>query len=123
MSESIQYQWRVTKYNPAFGTENGHYTLIEEWTCPSEIGKSFNGGKFTLREYLQVEDAYVNTVLKFLEESGLATLRIVQLSTTWLDKESILYDSSFDQLDLQEDMLLTLKEIPLIGKMVLSIKR
>ena len=46
----MNYQWRVTKYNPKFRDEFGHYTLIEEWTCPSQIGKTINGKKFTLDE-------------------------------------------------------------------------
>ena len=73
MPDSIKYQWRVTKYNPVNRDKYGHFTLIDEWTCPSEIGKTFNGKEFTLSEYLQMEEAYINTALKFLEESGLAT--------------------------------------------------
>ncbi|WP_332647346.1 hypothetical protein [Lysinibacillus sp. 54212] len=46
----ISFQRRVTKYNPDFRDENGYYTLIEEWTLPSEIGRTINGNVFTLDE-------------------------------------------------------------------------
>jgi hypothetical protein len=118
----IKYQWRVTKYNPDFRDENGYYTLIEDWTCPSEIGKIINGKELTLDEYLQVEAAYVNTVIKFIEESGINSLRILKMSQ-WniseVDKTSPLYEADFEQLVLQEDLMVNKNEIRLICKMVL----
>jgi hypothetical protein len=118
----IKYQWRVTKYNPDFRDENGHYTLNEEWTCPSEIGKIISGKEFTLDEYLQVEAAYVNAVIKFIEESGINSLRILKLSKWKIsedDKTSNLYEAEFEQLVLKEDLIVNKNEIRLICKMVL----
>jgi len=86
------------KYNPKFRGEDGYYTLKEEWTCPSQIGKIIDGKEFTLDEYLRVETAYINTVLTFLHECGLSTLRILQLvrmDVSPEDKLSILYEAEF----------------------------
>lgn len=118
----IKHQWRITKYDPKFRDENGYYTLKDEWTCPSEIGKVFEGRTFTLDDYLQVEAAYVNAVAHFMEESGLDTLRILLLSQWEISKEdmaSILYENEFDQLNLRVDLMVDKNEIHLICKMVL----
>ncbi|WP_313894134.1 hypothetical protein [Psychrobacillus sp.] len=122
MSNLINYQWRITKYNPAFRDEDGYYTLQKEWTCPSEIGKVIDGKEFTLVEYLGVETAYVNTVMTFLSEYGLSSLRILQLTKMDVSKEdkvSILYETEFDEMDLQEDKELNENEIRIICKMIL----
>ena len=114
-------QWRVTKYNPKFRDEFGHYTLIEEWTCPSQIGKTINGKEFTLDEYLRVEAAYINSVIKFMEESNVDSLRVLQLECdiSKEDKKSPLYEKEFEKLILKEDAVLNKDEIRLICKMVL----
>jgi len=122
LTNQINYQWRVTKYNPDFRDENGYYTLTEEWTCPSEIGKIISGEKFTLEEYLQVETAYVDTVINFIEGSGINSLRILQLSNWNIseeDKKSPLYETEFDEMKLKEDMMVSINEIRLICKMAL----
>jgi len=117
----INFQWRVTKYNPDFRDENGYYTLVEEWTCPSEIGGTINGKEFTLDEYLQVETAYINSVIKFIEESSIDSLRILQLECdiSEEDKTSPLYEKEFEKLILKEDSIVNKNEIRLICKMVL----
>ena len=121
MLNQINYQWRVTKYNPKFRDEFGHYTLIEEWTCPSEIGKTINEKEFTLDEYLRVEAAYINSVIKFMEESNVDSLRILQLecNVSEEDKKSPLYEKGFEKLVLKEDSVIDKNEIHLICKMVL----
>ncbi len=121
MLNQINYQWRVTKYNPKFRDEFGHFTLIEEWTCPSEIGKTINGKEFTLDEYLKVEAAYINSVMKFMEESNIDSLRILQLKSNRSeeDKTSPLYEKDFENLVLKEDSVVGKNEIRLICKMIL----
>lgn len=66
----MKYQWRITKYNPIFRNENGHY-LLDEWICPSEIGKVLNGDLFTLENYLLIENAYIETIIEFLNEKNI----------------------------------------------------
>ncbi|MDX8362433.1 hypothetical protein [Cytobacillus sp. IB215316] len=39
MSREIKYQFRITKYNPAFRNCEGHYTKTDEWTSAYDIGK------------------------------------------------------------------------------------
>ena len=121
MDNQINYQWRVTKYNPDFRDENGYYTLIEEWTCPSEIGNIINGKEFTSDEYFQVEAAYINSVMNFIEESGINSLRILQLERgiSEEDRTSPLYEEEFEKLVIKEDLLVNKNEIRLICKMVL----
>ncbi len=121
VSREIDYQWRITKYNPAYRNAEGHY-LRDEWTSASEIGKSFLGEILTLDDYLQVEKAYVDTVMKFLEVYQIENVRLIHLETYGLsnvDKTSPLYDPSFDIIPLAEDMLVTIEQIPVVCKMAL----
>lgn len=118
----INHQWRITKYNPDFRDEDGYYTLVKEWTCPSEIGKTINGNKFTIEEYLRVEAAYVETVIQFLIDSKRNTLRILRLNKVDIsqeDKCSALYELGFEDVKLEEDAVVTIKEIRTISKMIL----
>jgi len=121
VSKEINYQWRITKYNPAYRNAEGHY-LRDEWTSASEIGKSFLGEIVTLDDYLQVERAYVDTVMKFLEVYQIENVRLIHLETYGLsnvDKTSPLYDPLFDTISLAEDMLVTIDQIPIVCKMAL----
>ncbi|MFJ5763936.1 hypothetical protein ACIP9C_01155 [Lysinibacillus sp. NPDC093210] len=121
MHKEIDYQWRITKYNPSYRNAEGHY-LRDEWTSVSEIGKSFQGAILTLNDYLQVEKAYVDTVMKFLEVYQIENVRLIHLETYGLsnvDKTSPLYDPLFDTIPLAEDMLVTIDQIPIVCKMAL----
>lgn len=122
MSHEIKYQWRITKYNPDFRDENGHYTRVEDWTSPYDIGKTFNGQAFTFEQYLRVESAYINTILMFIKESKVKSLRVI-----WLEnhkskvqrKWQFLYEDEFQHIQLEEDMVINLEDIPTICKMIL----
>lgn len=117
----IDYQWRITKYNPAYRNAEGHY-LRDEWTSASDIGKPFLEEILTLDDYLQVEKAYVDTVMKFLEVYQIESIRLIHLETYGLydvDKSSPLYDATFDTIPLAEDMLVTIAQIPIVCKMAL----
>lgn len=116
----MKYQWRITKYNPAFRDRDGSY-MADEWISASDIGNSFNGKEFTLNEYLEVEKAYVHSVMEFLRESQLTSLRVVQLQIhheLFLDKTSTLYEDTFN-LPIVEESVIHEKDIPTICKMVL----
>lgn len=114
MLNQINYQWRVTKYNPKYRDEFGHFTLIEDWIGPSQIGETINAKEFTLDEYLRVEAAYIHSVLKFMEESKVDSLRILQLecNVSEEDKTSPLYEEEFEELVLKEDAVIDKNEIP-----------
>lgn len=118
----INYQWRITKYNPDFRDENGCYTLEDEWTCPSEIGKIIYGKEFTLGDYFRVEAAYVNTIMTILNECQLNSLRVLHLTKIYDSPEnrtSELYEREFDELDIYEDKIVNTNEIRTICTMVL----
>lgn len=119
--KQINFQWCVTKFNPDFRDENGYYTIAEEWTCPSEIGEFINGKEFTFHEYLQVETAYINSMIKFMEESNIDSLRILQLDKKISEEDltSPLYEQEFEKLVLKEDLLVNKNELRLICKMIL----
>jgi hypothetical protein len=63
------FEYRVTKYNPIYRNEQGHF-LRNEWTFFAEIGESFDNVTLTLEEYERVEAVYAQTAMAFLRESG-----------------------------------------------------
>jgi hypothetical protein len=73
-------EYRITKYDPSLRDANGAY-MRRDWISISDIGKSFNGEVLTAEGYQRVEDAYVATVLGFLNESGVATLCVTGLES------------------------------------------
>lgn len=116
----MKYQWRITKYNPAFRDQDGAY-MKDEWISSSDIGQTFNGKELTLNEYLEVEKAYVHAVMEFLKESKLTSLRVIQLQIHHEfipDKSSLLYEEAF-HLPIVEDAVIHEKDIPTVCKMVL----
>jgi hypothetical protein len=63
-------------YNPINRDENGYYTS-NEWTCPSEIGKLYNGKEFKFHEYLLAENAYITTVRIPMKSNGVSLLQTI----------------------------------------------
>ena len=59
-------QVRISKYNPIFRNSSGAYQLTDEWTCPSEIGKTIDKKVFTVEDYLEIEEKYIYTIKEFL---------------------------------------------------------
>jgi hypothetical protein len=80
MRKSSFYK-RVTKYNPLFRNEQGHY-LPDEWTAISDVGSTFAGQHLHLDEYLAVEARYVQAVQLFLAGSVHVGLECVEIH--WL---------------------------------------
>ena len=85
----------IVKY-PPWNYVNGCYTK-DEWTDYSCVGLIFDNEKFTLEEYLLVEQRYVNVILNILEELGCPFLRVRNLWNNW--SESI-KESEFPNIDL-----------------------
>jgi hypothetical protein len=67
------FEYRVTKYDPAFRDRAGRY-VRDEWTSFGDIGRPFGGVVLTREEYQRVEDAHVEAALAFLREAGCASL-------------------------------------------------
>lgn len=95
------YQYRVTKYNPAFRDEKGLYTR-DEWTFFAQVGKLVS-----IEEYLQVEMAYIKSALTFLREADVILLQIRGLENS---KKPPLSLTEGEQLNLHE-LELTFKRV------------
>lgn len=100
-------EYRVTKYNPAFRDERGAYTR-DEWIMFTQIGETFSGVRLTSAEYERVENAYVETALSFLGESGVLSLRVAGLE-----------NHRKQPLDFQNDSVLPLNRIGEIVRRIL----
>lgn len=55
---------RITKYDPKFRYSNSIYSK-KEWTSYGDIGKVFNGDLFTLEEYINTEEKYIQAAKSF----------------------------------------------------------
>lgn len=88
MKRNTNKQHTITKY-PPWNYVNGCYTK-DEWTDYSCVGLIFDNEKFTLEEYLLVEQRYINVILNILEELGCPFLRVRNLWNNWSEsiKES-----------------------------------
>ncbi|MBI5530527.1 MAG: hypothetical protein HY918_03430 [Candidatus Doudnabacteria bacterium] len=72
------YTYRITKYNPKNRNKNGIY-LKDDWTDFSDIGKKINGKIFTLKQYLKVENSYIQTILSFLSGNEILSMRVEKI--------------------------------------------
>jgi hypothetical protein len=72
------YSWRVTKYDPSQSGPDGARTA-QEWTSVSDLGRVFGGERLEAEAYLSVEDAYVEAVMAFFDESGAPHVRLDEL--------------------------------------------
>lgn len=64
-------EWRfsarsVTKYDPVFRNEKGHY-LKDEWIGFGQLGDTFDGELLTLEIYLRIESKYIDAAYSFFE--------------------------------------------------------
>jgi hypothetical protein len=76
------FEFRVTKYDPAFRDRHRAYTR-DEWTSVSDIGQSFAGVLLTEPEYQRIEDAYATAAIAFMREAGVHSLTITGLENNW----------------------------------------
>lgn len=70
---------RITKYDPRNRDANGHYTLVDEWTSISDVGKSFQGKILTMEQYLAIEEKYIQAVEVLLQKNWSSDIAIVDL--------------------------------------------
>jgi hypothetical protein len=67
MDEGWRYKAvSITKYDPIFRNEKGHYTK-DEWVGFFQIGKIFEDGKLTFESYKQMEGKYIQAVVAFFQ--------------------------------------------------------
>lgn len=72
------FSYRITKFDPKFRNELGHF-LNNDWTSISEIGKKFDGKELTFEDYKQIEDAYVQAIILFMNFLHLNSLTVAYL--------------------------------------------
>ncbi len=74
----MNFNYRVTKYNPTFRNEKGWY-LRDEWTSHGDIGRKYNDEVFFMDEYLEVENKYIQAILQFMQCNKITSLRVTKL--------------------------------------------
>lgn len=121
MSKEIKNQWRISKYNPIFRDSDSIYTKTDEWTSVSELGKVVDGKPFTINEYLEIEQAFIDSIMKFIKLHKFTSIRIysLEINKSSSDNKFSLYDTNFDSLDLTEDLEIGVENIPTVCKMIL----
>lgn len=89
-----KYGFEVTKYNPIFRNEKGWFSLKNEWTDYSDIGKIDDDGLLTREKYLEIEKRYIDSVKYLIEISGKNSI-IFRRIEAYLDK------SDFEKDDIE----------------------
>jgi hypothetical protein len=74
----MKYQYRITKYNPAYRKPDGTYGR-KEWISYSDIGKKIGKKKLSRVEYLRIEDEYVQAVSEIMFATNVPYLKIFGL--------------------------------------------
>ena len=74
----MQFNWRITKYDPQYRNPEGHFTQ-EEWTSYADIGKLYNNKSLTYNDYLKTETLYINAIHYFINELAISSLQIIEL--------------------------------------------
>jgi hypothetical protein len=116
--------WRITKYNPKFRNELGHYQK-KEWTSVSDIGKIFEGKQLTVEEYLNTENLYINSIDYFITALKLSGLKVEELEKNkaeialkqpdnlYLYKMTMLFNS------VKNNQFLNIQEVRYISRLIL----
>ena len=65
----------IVKYMPEGYDDNGVYCR-DEWTDFSDIGKTFDGVIFTMEEYLEIENRYIECAVDIMDASQCTFLTI-----------------------------------------------
>lgn len=98
----------IVKYPPSGYNKDGIY-MYDDWTSISDIGKSFNGKIFSAKDYLKVENQYINTVLMIMSELDCKYLTIAYIE---VNQNEMINDIEM----YEKNMVLTLQEHFLILK-------
>jgi len=121
----MEDNWRytaksITKYNPAFRDENGHYKK-NEWIGFLQIGEEFEDGILSFDMYLETEKKYVQSATLFFEfhECRQVALRGVEKygfsDYKYEDKDELI---SFYK-SLHEGQLVALNDLDKVVKLIL----
>lgn len=62
-------KYHISKYSPQYRNEKGEYTR-NDWTSYADIGKKYEFGQLTLKEYITIENNYGKVIeMIFLENN------------------------------------------------------
>ncbi|ANU13020.1 hypothetical protein [Planococcus halocryophilus] len=100
---------RVTKYKPQNRDEKGLYTLVDEWTSISDVGKKYHGQIFTMEQYLATEEKYIQAVEVLMQKAKVNHLKM-------LDLENHSHDTA---LNLSEGKTIPITLVRELVKMIL----
>jgi len=118
----------ISKYDPARRAKNNGYLGIEnEWTEACELGRTFNGKLFTAKEYFEIENKYIKSILFFFDASGLDYLRMTSpISTHYTQDQQYhdakngfpqLYELEFEKVSFTDDRKIYRDELITLIKM------
>lgn len=89
MNQDWEYSAKsVTKYNPVFRNEEGHYKK-EEWIGFFQVGKIIDGELLIYDEYVKAEDGYVLAAKFFLTFNNCSGIKIRNLEKPEIDDFSV----------------------------------
>lgn len=91
----------ILKYRPQNYDCEGKY-IVDEWTSMSDIGKSFNGKKFTLKEYLHIEQQHVNVINAIMSSTKCKYLTIKYIEA---DKKVIMERMKSSRFCVEDSLL------------------
>lgn len=118
---SLNFFYRITKYNPLFRDSNGFY-IPDEWTFFAQVGQKFNGKLFTYEEYVRFENCYIDAILSFMKELGLGYIFLRNLECP--DRGLVIENLSGLNLRLFLDSipplgLIRVETVPLVCRLLL----
>jgi hypothetical protein len=120
MENNWKFTRSITKYNPAYRNEQGHY-MKYEWIGFGQIGDTFDGELFTLDSYLQTESKYIKAAYWFFQFHKCEGITIKNLEKRHFDdyfledKEQLV--SFFNKIE--EGITITLDDLSLLIKLIL----
>jgi len=91
MNQDWEYTAKsVTKYNPVFRNDEGHYKK-EEWIGFFQLGKKTGGDILTYDEYVKIENRYVLAAKLFLSFNNCSDIIIMNLEKQEIDDFSFYF--------------------------------
>lgn len=113
------FGYRITKYDPKKRNSQGYYQP-DEWISIHDIGTIYEGEKFTLDEYLKVEDAYVEAIMIFINFLGLNTVTLIDYEKHKLFLPNLLTPELFNAYETSKPGEEVSKEkIPYLARLAL----
>ena len=110
-------KYRITKYNPQNRNDKDVY-LKDEWTSVSDIGKTFSDGTLNVKEYLEMENKYIQALNIILKENNVTNLIVYNLEKYENIEDFLSFDKAFFE-KLTDNICLSLDEIEKIVSLAL----